>query len=574
MSFRARPNSTRTRTWEDRDRRSMLLNVGFGITIVAALLLLLVAAGISWYGDHLSSAGSVNGESISKDAYHRQLAVNTFRTDYQARRLRTLLTAGHLRAADAQARQSILDQRTQQASTIALEQLIDGKVMAQLAPAQNVTVTDADIDAKMTDEATTPELRNAWMIAVAPTLATGETVFTDAEKAAAKAKADQALADLKAGKDWATVAAAVSTDASKAQGGELGYIDKNAALDGTFVDAMMAVAPNTPTDVVEGADGIYRIGKVTDVIPASVDGTLQEQVKDAGIDAADFRAAIGRDELRSKLNDAVLAGFLASGPQRKVSEIWMQENASETGEGAVRVRHILYSPNDDPQNASKVADTDPAWSKAQLEAQATYDKLKADPSQFDAIARKESDEASAVTTGGKLPYFSTADAIDPAFAAAIFAPGLVPGQLLAPVKSAFGWHVIQVQHFPTDVEWANTLKTQIEGGTLTFADAARDNSDKDDAVKGGDMGWVGHGQLDPKIEAAIFATPVGKISDPLKVDGDGVYLFQVNDEQTREPDATQKAALEASAFSTWYQAQKAGFKITRDPGISASETAS
>ena len=97
--------------------------------------------------------------------------------------------------------------------------------------------------------------------------------------------------------------------------------------------------------------------------------------------------------------------------------------------------------------------------------------------------------------------------------------------------------MIQVQHFPTDVEWANTLKTQIEGGTLTFADAARDNSDKDDAVKGGDMGWVGHGQLDPKIEDAIFATPVGKVSDPLKIDGDGAYLFHVTDEQTREPDA-------------------------------------
>ena len=94
MSFRARPNSTRTRTWEDRDRRSMLLNIGFGVTIVAALLLLVIAAGVTWYGDHLVSAGSVNGESISKDAYNRQLAVNSFRTDYQARRLRTLLTAG------------------------------------------------------------------------------------------------------------------------------------------------------------------------------------------------------------------------------------------------------------------------------------------------------------------------------------------------------------------------------------------------------------------------------------------------------------------------------------------------
>ena len=274
MSFRARQNSTRTRTWEDRDRRSMLLNIGFGVTIVAALLLLVIAAGVTWYGDHLSAAGSVNGETITKDAFNRQVAVNAFRTDYQARRIRTLLTAGHLRAADAQARQSILDQRTQQASAIALEQLIDGKVMASLAPAQNVTVSEADIDARVTEEATTPELRHAWMIAVAPDLAEGETEFTDAEKAAAKAKATQALADLKAGKDWATVAAAVSTDSSKAQGGELGFIDKDAALDAPFTDALMAVAANTPTEVIEGADGVFRIGRVTDIIAPSVDGTL------------------------------------------------------------------------------------------------------------------------------------------------------------------------------------------------------------------------------------------------------------------------------------------------------------
>jgi parvulin-like peptidyl-prolyl isomerase len=127
-------------------------------------------------------------------------------------------------------------------------------------------------------------------------------------------------------------------------------------------------------------------------------------------------------------------------------------------------------------------------------------------------------------------------------------------------------------HYPTDLEWAGTLKTQIDGGTLTFADAARDNSDKDDAVKGGDMGWVAKGQLDPKVEAAIFAAPIGKVSDPVKIDGDGVYLFLVKQEQTRTPDATQKQTIETNAFSTWYSAQKDAFTIDRDPAITASDS--
>ena len=574
MSFRARQTSNKSRTWDDRDRRSMLLNVGFAVIVVVAVVLLLVAFGVSWYSDHLAAAGSVNGQTITRDAFRKQFKINAFRNDYQNRRIRTLLTAGHLRTADAQARQSILQQRGQQAATISLEQLVDGDVMAQLAQSQNVTVTDADVDARLADDATTPELRHAWMIAVAPELATGATDFTAEAKAAAKAKADQALADLQAGQDWETVAKAVSTDPTKAQGGDLGFIDKDAALDQPFVDALVAAAANTPTAVVEGADGTYRIGRVTDILAPVVDGTYQEQVTDAGIDLADYRDALRRDVLRTKLSDAVLAGYLAASPQREVSEIWQQEGQSESGDGAIRVRHILYSPNDDPSAASTVAATDPAWAKAEQEAQATYNKLKADPSQFDAIARAESDETSAVTTGGKLPYFSTEDAVDPAFAAAIHAPGLVPGQLLEPVKSAFGWHVIQVMHYPTDLEWAGTLKTQIDGGTLTFADAARDNSDKADAVKGGDMGWVAKGQLDPKVEAAIFAAPIGKVSDPVKIDGDGVYLFLVKQEQTRTPDATQKQTLETNAFSTWYSAQKDAFKIDRDPAIAASDSSS
>ena len=58
-SFRGRPSGKHARTWDDRDRRSMLLNIGFGVTIVAALLLLVVAFAASWYDDNLAPAGSV-----------------------------------------------------------------------------------------------------------------------------------------------------------------------------------------------------------------------------------------------------------------------------------------------------------------------------------------------------------------------------------------------------------------------------------------------------------------------------------------------------------------------------------
>lgn len=244
----------------------------------------------------------------------------------------------------------------------------------------------------------------------------------------------------------------------------------------------------------------------------------------------------------------------------------MGEGQSESGPGAIKVRHILYSPNGDSANASKVADTDPAWAAAKALADAAYQKLKTDVGQFDAIARAESDESAATTSGGKLPYFSTADAIDSAFAAAIFQPGLEPGQLLAPVKSAFGWHVIQVMHGPTDLAWATKLKASAEAGG-DFAVLARDNSDKAEAEKGGDIGWIGKGQLAQEIENSIFATKVGGISDVLQIPGDGTYLFKVNKEETRAPDATQKQELESTGFSTWYAKQKAEFKITRDPAV-------
>ena len=542
----------------------MLLNLGFGLTIVAALLLLVVAAGASWYGDHLASAATVNGTPISKDAWQKQVTINEFRADYQVRRIRTLLAAGHIGAADAEARQNVINQRLGQIDSLSLEQLVDGTIQANLAAEQGITITDADLDTRFTEEATTPELRHAWVIEVEPELAEGETVPTEAAVAAAKAKADEALADLRAGGDWEAIAKEVSTAASREQAGDLGFIDENTVLEASVREALLDAAANTPTDVVRGSDDIFRIGRVTDIVAPAVDATLASQLEQFGIDMADFRDALRRDVTRVKLNDAIVAQYLEPGPQREVSQIFLQEDPNETLDGARRVRHILYSPSDDPEGAATLDEADPAWAEAKADADAAYARLQADPALFDSIARAESDEGAAVTTGGKLGYYADDGSLAQEFADAIFAPGLADGQLLAPVKTQFGWHVIQVMHGPTDLEWAATLRSQIDDGTLSFADAARDNSDLAEAAEGGRMGWIGKGQLDEQREAAIFAAPIGEVSDALVVEGDGLYLYLVDAEETREPDAEQRAILENSAFSIWYSKAKAEADITRE----------
>ena len=194
------------------------------------------------------------------------------------------------------------------------------------------------------------------------------------------------------------------------------------------------------------------------------------------------------------------------GPERKVSEIYIAEPTTIPPSDAIKVRHILYSPDGDPSNASQVAANDPAWARAQSLATETYAKLKTDPGLFDSIARKESDEESDLGptgTGGKLPYFDPSmTTVDPAFLAAIQAPGLKPGDILPPVKSAFGWHVIQIMYKPTDV---TTSRTSRLGRRSADFELARDNPMRRTRAAAA----TGLRGREPPTDA-IFAVPVGK----------------------------------------------------------------
>ena len=567
MTLRAKPvvRGPGRSGWNSGDRRTFYLNLGFVIAIATSVLLFVGYAGWSWYDDHFGAAATVDGTTITKDQLRTRLAIESFRITYTANRIRTLQNAGRLSEANAAGQLQFLEQRRNSLGPLTLERLIDVAIQAELAAEEGITVTEADIDAQLLDEATTDEQRHAWVIEVEPEDNTDTGEPGAAEKAAARAKAGAALAELRGGKPWEDIAKTASTAASAAQDGDLGWLPLQSGFDEPYMTAIFAVGQNELTEVIEGDDGIFRIGRVTEIAPASVDSTFQFQIEDQGITLSDYREAVRGDLIRMKLDERIVADLSAPSLQRHVLRIYIAEGTPMPD--GVKVRHILYSPEDDPSGAATLPETDPAWAAAEAEAKAAYEALQADVTRFDEMAREQSDEGSAKQSGGKLPFFDPTSSIDGAFADAIFAEGLEPGELIPPFKSSFGWHVVQFMRAYGDAEqpekaWMETVRTQATGGA-DFAQLARDQGEGDEAADGGDIGWIARGELGGDEETAIFGATVGTVTDVVEVSGDGVYLFRVLAEEVREPTKEQIASFEDSGFTDWYADKKAEAEITR-----------
>lgn len=566
MTFRAKPAVKRAHrpSWEGRDRRNLYLNLGFVAVIAIALLTLAAAAGVSYYGDHFAKVALVNGTAITKDALRDRVKVDTFRLDHLESLLQDQVNTGKIDQASA-------DQQRQQVTTLrnklpqsSLDNLVDATLQAQLAAQQGVAVTDQQVADELTTEATSPELRHTWVISVAPEVSAGTSAPTDRQKADAKAKADKALADLTTGKKWEDIAKAVSGDSSAAKGGDLGWSTKSGGADTAFQAALFAAQVNAPTAVMEGADGTFRIGRVTEIQKESVDADYQQKIRDAGVSIDAYRTAVQADLIRTGLGDKITSAVVdTASVMRDVSEIYLQATPGAAPADEVKSAHILISPNGDPAKAKDVAAGDPAWKTAQDAADQIYAALQKDPTKFVELAQTKSDDKGSGASGGTLPWFKEAD-VDPAFGQAVFAPGLTPGQILAPVKSQFGWHVIRFDARRADASVRiKELHDKATAPGADFAALAAAGSDGSTAAGGGKLGWIAHNQIDKAQEDIIFKTAVGDVSAVL-TSSSGYYIFKVWQEQTRKPEADQATTLKASAFDNWYAAQKKVAVIVED----------
>jgi hypothetical protein len=73
MTFRAKPVVKRAHrpAWEARDRRNFFLNLGFGLIVLLAVVILAVAAGLPYHNDHRPRSAASTASPSRRTVQHR-----------------------------------------------------------------------------------------------------------------------------------------------------------------------------------------------------------------------------------------------------------------------------------------------------------------------------------------------------------------------------------------------------------------------------------------------------------------------------------------------------------------------
>lgn len=614
MTFRAKPPRRRpSSTHDDEARRARLVTLGFVVVSVVAVLMLGGTVAYGFYKDHFAPVARVGSTNITRDQWLARVKVDNYELSLFESRVREQEARGDLTRDTASAYFQSITQRRAQIPSTAIEELVDDALQAQLAPSLGVTITDADIDAAIAKTATAPEQRHVLVIAVdpllvdktptpgetaAPTTAptatpvatptplatelpsptpvpTAEPAATPAQIAKARARAEQALAKLSDGVDFGDVAIQYSTDSSGPRGGDLGFITDASAPDDALKTALFALPPQGTTTVIEGKDHIMWIGRVTEIRPTSEDPHFIEGLEQNGVDRAAYRTAVASGALRDKVTDT-LVGQVSAGPVDQVHayQILVTVNPSDpqSTDAEAHVLHILYSPNDDASKAESVAADDPAWAKAKDEAQKAADTLRGVTDlafrrqQFQATASTASDDQGSGAQGGDIGWVTRASLERP-FGDAIFDGTHATDEVIGPVQTKFGWHVILfLGERAGATDRIAAIRTEATANGADFVAIARAKSEGSDASSGGDLSWVVKYQLDEKVEKILFGLKAGEVSQVI-TDTDGLHLYFVKEREQRVADADQQKTLKDSAFSHWYDPQKATADIWRDEDL-------
>jgi len=136
-------------------------------------------------------------------------------------------------------------------------------------------------------------------------------------------------------------------------------------------------------------------------------------------------------QLRYLLVDDVRLRRTLSVPDSQIADYYSKHQQEFAAPEQVRARHILIQP--------KTKD-DAGWSAALAKAREV--RAKATAGDFAALAKQYSEDPGSKDSGGELQWFPRGRMVKE-FENAAF--GLKPGEVSAPVKSQYGYHIIQLE---------------------------------------------------------------------------------------------------------------------------------
>lgn len=562
---------------EERFQRRVTL--GFiGLTIAAIVVIVL---GLLWqyWDQHLKAVATVEGTSISRDQWVDRARLEDFRLEREDRWVTEAAAAGELTAAQADQRKADIANARQDVTSDSIESLIALTLQGKLAADRGISVTDADVDAAIAAAARRPDARRVSVIEIAPDAdsATGEVTGVDRQQALAQVRAAQAA--LASGTPFADVAREYSTADDAAMGGDRGLVGQDdTSLDPALLRAVFSTAEGQDTPLLQDPDGTYLLARVAEIRPGTEDPTFTRDLEER-VSGGAYRDNIRLETLAQRLTDGVVADATTGDkPQVHLAEIWLAGDTGATDDsGRIHAAHILYAPDDGVSAAADLPGTDPAWTVAQAQAGLTAAELNrisdttTRANAFTELAR-QSDDTSNANEGGDLGWFDRGTMV-PEFADPLFdnVATLQPGDIVGPVKSDFGWHVIQFLGYEPPLADRRTQLTEaLAAPDADFATVAADLSDGAEAADGGDLGWRLVASLPTEATAAIAALEPDGVTEPLALD-DGYHVYKLLERADRPLDPAQLATVASTAFDDWYQpiqddAEESG-RITRDDSI-------
>jgi parvulin-like peptidyl-prolyl isomerase len=530
----------------------------YGI-IVAIVVVIVGGLLYGFWESNLKPAATVNGRDISRAELADRQQLKDFRAARFQAEAQAALAAGEIDATLANTRFGVAESLASSGNDGTDASELAGLVLReQLAAEEGVALTEEELEAAVAADGAAPESRLADILIVL-TPEQGQGLGSSEEGIAdARERALAAMAELGPEADLEALAETYGPAEFQSF-----YVWEGSTSVPEFEAAVFAAEEGDVIEPVAMATGQQLVAYVGTIVPEMPDEGFVAAVNDEVGEAAHRRnvelEAIS-DKLEQHITDEALE---AEYEQVRLGEIFIERNpvTADDDAGEARASHIIYAPEtplDEEGNPTDVAELpadDPAWAAAEAEAQAAFDELTAIA---DAEARKaafaeramaESDGPSA-PEGGDLGWFPQEGVMVPEFSAPIW-ENIDPqsGDVLGPVRTEFGWHVILFDEFRSSLNArVREVERALEEEGADFEAVAAEYTEDPD---GPAAEWWVIDNLDEALIAQLDTLDVGDIAEPVD-EGDGFYFYQLQEQDTRPLNEDDAALVRQNAFADWY----------------------